>query len=305
MTRLLLCALAFLCAAALGLPEPAHASPPAPAEDAELQAVTAKMNAYVALMNRTLRASESIERYESWVDMEKGPVNKNRVFGVYELHDVTALIAEATEALKSEPALAGLDPGMKAYIEAYTQLAPIIDEANTYYERKEYLDDDLARGKQIHARLAPAAKTFLAAREKVEEEFGVERTKLAQRELAAIERLEGRKARWHRTHLLTAAQRIVERLPSNERPVVDVAALDADVAAYAEAVKAFNAYRTADPRALASLQGPVDSLLAASRAFRDALKPVKGDARRGGGQQLQAVVNAYNALAGSANNAAD
>lgn len=307
MIRLLLCAVAFLSVTTLAHAQAPNAAAPAQNQQAEdaLEAATAKLNAYVALMNRTLRASESIARYESWVDKEKGPVNKNRAFGVYELFDVADEIAEASEALKQEPKLAGLDASMKAYIEAYSQLSPIIDEANGYYERKDYLDDNLAKGREIHVRLMPAAKTFLAAREKVEQDVNAEKANLSALALAAIERREGRKARWHRTNLMMAARRIVDRLPDDKSPVVDVAAVEADVTRFADAVKEFDAYRASDSGALENIQAPLRSFLAAARDYRDAVKPVKGDVRRAGGQQLQAIVNSYNALVGSANNAAE
>jgi hypothetical protein len=298
----ILLAVTFLSAPTLTHAQTPNAAAQQQADDAT--AITAKMNAYAALMNRTMRASESIERYESWVDMDKGPTNKERAFGVYQLYDVTKLIAEASKALDTAPKLAELDAGMKAYIEAYSKLAPIIDEANTYYERKDYLDDNLARGKQIHKQFVPAAAAFLAAREKVEQDFQAEEMKLAQRELAVIEQQEGRKANWHRTNLMLAAQRIIDRMPSNESPLVDIAAFEADVSLFAIASKDFDDYRKSDPEALENLQGPVQSFLAASREFRDTIKLVKSDVRRGGGQKLQAVVNAYNALVGTANNAA-
>ncbi len=305
MIRFLLLALALVSAETQAHAQTPGAAQQQQSDEAALEAITAKMNAYVALMNRTLRASESIERYKSWVDMDKGPVNKNRAFGVYELYDVTDLIADASEALSKEPKLAGLDPSMEAYMEAYSQLAPIIDEANTYYERKDYLDDNLARGKQIHARLAPAAKTFLVARARVNQDLEIEQRNLSLRELAIIERREGRKAHWHRTNLMMAAQRMIDHLPGDDDPMVDIATLDADVTFFANASKDFDEYRKSDPQALESLQGSLRSFLAAAREFRDTIKSVKGDLRRGGGQQAQRLVNAYNALAGSANNAAD
>lgn len=304
MIRILLLAITFLGAASMAHAQAPNATPSGQqAPDAILEAATTKMNAYVALMNRTLRASESIERYKSWVDMDKGPVNKNRAFGVYELYDVTDLIADASEALGKEPKLTALDVSMKAYIEAYSTLAPIIDEANTYYERKDYLDDNLARGKQIHTRLVPAARTFLAAREQVEQDFKTEQANLSSLELSVIERSEGRKAHWHRANLMIAARRIVDRLTS--KTVFDVTAFEADVTRFGDALKDFEAYKTSDSQALKSLQAPLRSFLAATREFREALKTVKGEARRSAGQQMQAVVNTYNALVGSANNAAD
>lgn len=304
MFRILLLALSFL-----GLPAmAAQAQTPEAgqqADGAELEAISTKMNAYVDLMNRTLRASESIERYESWVDMEKGPVNKNRAFGVYELYDVTELIAEALAAIDQEPKLDGLDSSVKSYVEAYSQLAPIIDEANSYYESKDYLDDNLARGREIHTRLVPAAKAYLSAREALEAAFQAQRSKVAVMELAAIEKAEGRKSHWHRANLMLAARRIVDHIPDDGKPVIDMASFEESVTAYADAYKEFDTYKKANPQALRSMQGALQSFLAASRELREAIKPAKGDLRKAGGQELQKVINAYNALVGSANNAAD
>ncbi len=41
------------------------------ADEADPNAAIEKMNAYVSLLNRTIRASESLDRYDSWVDMKK------------------------------------------------------------------------------------------------------------------------------------------------------------------------------------------------------------------------------------------
>ncbi|MCA0420866.1 MAG: YiiG family protein, partial [Proteobacteria bacterium] len=60
------------------------------AADDDLQAAITKSNAYTGLMNRTLRAIQSWERYGSWVDMKKGPTGKERyiTYGLYSLYDV-------------------------------------------------------------------------------------------------------------------------------------------------------------------------------------------------------------------------
>ncbi len=80
------------------VPAPSAAS--APTGEAELQAAITKSNAYTALMNRTLRAIQSWERYASWVDMKKGPTGKERYisYGLYSLYDVTGEIRKAEEA---------------------------------------------------------------------------------------------------------------------------------------------------------------------------------------------------------------
>ena len=74
--------------AGLGLATPALSETPAvpPPPAASTQALIAKLNAYVELLNRTLRASESLSRYESWVKAKTGPTGKERVvYGLYSL----------------------------------------------------------------------------------------------------------------------------------------------------------------------------------------------------------------------------
>jgi hypothetical protein len=95
------------------------------AEEADPNAAIDKMNAYVSLLNRTIRASESLDRYDSWVDMKKGPTGKERnVYGLYSLYDVRSEIEAAEAAITAEPKLPALDEAMVSYIAIYQKLAP-------------------------------------------------------------------------------------------------------------------------------------------------------------------------------------
>ena len=49
---------------------------------------------------------------------------------------------------------------MKRYISAYEKLAPLITEANGYYERKDYLADKMAAGKTLHASCPQRRRRF-------------------------------------------------------------------------------------------------------------------------------------------------
>ncbi|MBL8587547.1 MAG: DUF3829 domain-containing protein, partial [Methylobacteriaceae bacterium] len=70
------------------------------AQPAELQQAITKSNAYVGLMNRTLRAGESWRRYQSWVKSPAGPTGRERiVYGLYGLYDVRSEIAKARAAM--------------------------------------------------------------------------------------------------------------------------------------------------------------------------------------------------------------
>lgn len=287
---------------ALGLP--AHAQPVSPPELAASRAVVSKLNAYVQLLNRTLRASESLARYASWVDMRTGPTGRERVvYGLYSLYDVRGEIEKARAAVAAAPAMPELDAQIGPYIAAYEALAPIVRQAEAYYDRQDYRDDKMAEGKALHARLAPAGQAFLAERAKLEALFAREKERSDAAELALVERLEGRKARWHAMNVLIRARPVLAVLPSEAKPVVDMPAFDAAVSSYAAAVRELDAFTATEPNALLSFADRPRTWLGKLREFRDKLAAAKGDARRGAGRDLDWLVRDYNTLISSAETA--
>ena len=210
----------------------AHAQSP----DADMQAGIAKTNAYIELMNRTLRAQESWNRYASWANVKTGPTGKERiVYGLYSLYDVRELIEKARAAAAQPPAYPALDETVKRYIAAYEVLAPLVTEADGYYERKDYMSDKMAGGKALHAKLAPAAQAFLTERKALERDMEAVKSDLDRRQLAAIEQSEGRKARYHVQALMIHAKRVL-RAQDAEKP--DLAALTQALNEYEAVVKA-------------------------------------------------------------------
>lgn len=287
----------------LALHAPARAQAPtqAPAtpepEQAAHQATTRKLNAYVGLLNRTLRAQESLARYASWVDMKAGPTGRERIiYGLYSLYDVRKEIETARAATVAAPVIPDLDAAVAAYIAAYEALAPAITKAEGYYERQDYKADKMAEGRALHAALAPGGQAFLAERAKVEALFAREKARSDADELALLERREGRKARWHLAHVMIRAREVVDHLPREAKPVVDLAAFDAALAAYAASVKDMDEYGAANPNAFSSFEGRPRSFLGRLREFRDKLARAKGDARRGPGSDLTWIVNDYNTM---------
>lgn len=294
----------FLISLAFAAPALAQtAAAPDPAQAAS-QATVRKLNAYVALLNRTLRASESIARYESWVNMRTGPTGRERIiYGLYSLYDVRSEIEKARAAVTAQPAMPELDAEVGPYTAAYEVLAPVITQADGYYERQDYKDDKMAEGKALHAKLAPAAQTFLAERAKIETLFAREKERSDAAELALIERGEGRKARWQVMNVMIRARPILGLLPSDAKPVVDMTAFEAAVAAYATAVRELDTYVAAEPGALSSFESRPRAWLGKLREFRDKLAAAKGDARRGAGRDLTWIVNDYNTMISTAETA--
>ncbi|MEW5964749.1 MAG: YiiG family protein [Pseudomonadota bacterium] len=272
---------------------------------AGLDASIRKANAYVALMNRTLRASESWSRYASWVDVRKGPTGKERiVYGLYGLYDVRDEIANALKASTEPPAWPEADETLKRYVAAYEALAPLIGEAEGYYERKDYLADKMAGGKALHVKLKPAAEAFLAERATFERDMAMVQSDLNRAELEALERSEGRKARWQVRNVMIEARGIVDLLPTNAAPVVRLAAFDAALDRYAAAVKELDDYARANPGSFHVFESQPRSLLGKLREMRAKLGRTKGDARKAGvGFELTWIINDYNMMVSTAESA--
>jgi uncharacterized protein DUF3829 len=275
-------------------------------DDAEagLRAATAKFNAYVEFLNRTLRASESLDRYKSWVNWTTGPTGRERIiYGLYDVYDTTSEAAAATDALTKEPLLPELDTAMRDYIAANATLGPILNEANGYYERADYKVDKMAQGKVLHAKIVAAAGPFLAARARVDALVTVEKAKVDLARLDAIEKREGRSAKWHVANVMMRAGRVMDLLPSNAKPIVDLTAFHAAMADYGDAVKAMDEYGAGKPNAFFVFESQPRSLLSKLRDFQEAVDRVKGDARRAGGDQLTWIVNDYNMMVTTSQNA--
>lgn len=277
----------------------------AQAQDADMQGGIAKTNAYIELMNRTLRASESWNRYASWVNVKTGPTGKERIiYGLYSLYDVRSETDKALMATSQPPAYAALDETVKRYIAAYEKLAPLITEADAYYERKDYLSDKMAAGKALHAKLAPAAQTFLTERKVLERDMEAVKRDLDRRQLAAIEQREGRKASWHVRNVMIEAKTMIDLLPSNAAPVVDLPAFDKALDRYAAAVKEFDAYSAATPNSFFVFESSPRNLLGKLREFRQKVGRTKGDARRAGvGHDLTWLINDYNMMVSTSQSA--
>lgn len=284
--------------------EPAAVTDTAEAADNALAKSAKKMNAYVEFMNRSLRAQELLDRYKSWVDFKNGPTGRERIiYGLYDVYDTTREASAATAALPQPPAMPELDAAMRDYIAANAALGPVLNEASAYYEREDYKSDKMSGGKALHARIVAAAGPFLAARAQVEAAFSIEKAKLDERQLASVEKRLGRQADWHVMNVMIHARRVVDLLPTNKHPVIETAPFDAAVAYYAAAVKAMDAYGAGKPNAFFVFELQPRSLLGKLREFQDKIDRAKGDARRGGGGDLTWIINDYNMMVTTSQNA--
>jgi hypothetical protein len=124
-------------------------------------ALTAKLQSYIECQNRfSSRAHESQRRYLSWADAEKGPAGAKNPMGLYTLDEPKQCIDGIAQSKDMDPDMPELEKAGDAYAVALGKLVPILEEANDYYEQKNFQDDKFAKGQELHPKLMAAWEEF-------------------------------------------------------------------------------------------------------------------------------------------------
>ncbi|ODP28489.1 uncharacterized protein PTI45_02034 [Paenibacillus nuruki] len=139
-----------------------------------------KYNSYVMLNNlMTGRINEVLLHYFEKFGTEKKPViEKNLSFIML---DVPAsqreVIDQAQGYTTSKPTFASADSAVTQLTPVIKDLLTVLDEMKVYYDSKGYVDDDFAKGKQLHTKLIntnlayeKAAKAYFKALQKMDAE---------------------------------------------------------------------------------------------------------------------------------------
>jgi hypothetical protein len=297
----------------------------------DVRAAIERANFYIEVSKATERAADSWDRYASWVNMKTGPTGQERYisYGMYELYEISGLLKEARRVIGQKPATPKLDAAMTRYLDAYDVLAPVLNRANAYYERKGYRSDSMAEGRGLHARMVPLATTFMAEREAMLVELRAFVRDVEGQELAAIEAREGRSRAWQVAHVMHAAGRVVDAFPKTRpvpmtsdmleeqmralgpntpgskfdeiisgvvRPkgvVIDMARFDPALKRYAEAVETFDRFAADKPDGLERFKNAPRQLLASLRALQQPLTRSQGRDFDGADALVGRTVNDY------------
>ena len=297
-----------LLAPPLALPAAAQApKPPASPE----QTLTEKMNAYVGCINRlSERSYDSRNRYFSWA-AKSGPTGKERIiYGTYTIYDTSDCRKNVEKANALEPRDAALEAAASAYVAAVTALEPLLKEADDYYDQEDYKDDRMARGKAMHPRLVAAWDAFAAADQSLRKGVEAVNDRRALERLAAIERSEGRKGRYHVEAAMIQAKRVL-RTQDTDKP--DVAAMTQALGEYESTLRAMEKLVADGEAKIGSIFiGEAKSLLTTGkqlmRRVRDKVPYSQGDRmmlNAGSGWMVegspQRLMRDYNELVGAYN----
>lgn len=156
----------FLAPVAAAAPIPVAPPPPPPAPSAEeLASIDVQPLIEHCVNASSERVARSRQRYFQWVDREDGPNARRNVYGLYSVSasEVPRCRNAVVEVAQRSPLLADLDASAAAYASALEAVTPLINQADAYYEREDYRDDDMARGREMHAGLIAAFDAFDAA----------------------------------------------------------------------------------------------------------------------------------------------
>jgi hypothetical protein len=287
---------------ALAEPPPTPAAPSVPdlgfhgLTEADLPTAIAKSNGVVGLLNASLRGKQSIDRYAQWANLKTGPTGKERIiYGLYSVgSSAKDAVDKARKAADAQPAIPVLDDATRQLATAFETLIPILNEAEAYYDRKDYLSDNMAGGKALHERLMPAATTFLAARNLTEALQNQFKDLIDRQQLAAIEKAEGKSVRWHLRNTMMLASKTVDLMPRSPKRGADLAAFDAALAAYGDAVRDFDTAVRDSGKST-----PVDSY---PRDILGKLREMRDDIARGHvdpmsfSMNADGIINSYNMM---------
>ena len=200
-----------------------------------------KLNAYVGCINRlSARAYDSRKRYFSWLG-KNGPTGQERIiYGAYTIYDTSDCKKNVEKANALEPHDADLETAASAYAEAVGKLEPLLKEADDYYSQENCKDDRMAKGKALHPRLIAAWDAFASADQKLRSGVEAINDKRSLEKLAAIEKDEGRKARYHVEALMIQAKRVVRAVDTDKPDLTAITQALNDYESLAEGSEQFS-----------------------------------------------------------------
>jgi hypothetical protein len=186
-----------------------------------------KIQAYIVCQNTlSSRIYESRNRYFSWVSPDKPLTGKESYqYGLYEVpaKDAQACSQNVEKARKLAPAIPKLEGLASEYAAATSEVATLSEQANKYYDQKDWRDDKWVKGKDLDPKLKAAWKRFNKVDHELHDELAGITKPLARRRLAQIDKEEGKKFLYHRKNVLLTSRELVEAGAVDEDIMVDFA----------------------------------------------------------------------------------
>jgi hypothetical protein len=181
-----------------------------------------KLGGYIDCYNASAStARDSYNRYLDWVNKKKGP-NCKETYISYGLFEIGASAVQTCNAAVQKgaatPPPIAADAAAAQVATVLSQLQPINDKAEAYYEAEDYKDDNCALAKSSHAQLISLFDQFLVAVDSMKLAVDQVKDEADLRQLALLERTEGRKFSYHVKKTMIYAKKLVDIYPEGQNP---------------------------------------------------------------------------------------
>ncbi len=153
-----------------GTEKPEAPGPTISPEEAEAiarEARIVKENAYITLSNMMgERFQDSLERYFKYLG-SKEKVSQKQPYSPYSMGEYyTKMVQEALDYVEKEPEMPELDTLVEELAPVVLDTMALLDKIVSYYDLKNYVDDDFEKGQEYHTQL-------LALNEQLQEPWDV------------------------------------------------------------------------------------------------------------------------------------
>lgn len=180
-------------------------------DDADEQ-LQEKIDEYVKCLNAlSTPVRKSRHRYLTWIP-SSGPVGNESFADIHKLPAGAAAqcAAGVAKAKTLPPNVVTLENAAAEFASAASEVDRLTNDAQRYFETKEFRADRFARGKAMHPRLMAAWDRFSRADAALHDIIDGITKPLARRVLQRIEREDGKRFRYHRKDVLITARELVE-----------------------------------------------------------------------------------------------
>ncbi len=280
-------------------------------DDAALEQWNSKIQIYVKALNGMQNPRTVFSSYMAWAK-EKGPTGKETSPGG--ISDVApymkSLETAAEQSDKISLKIPLMDLALHELAAAAKEVAPVASEANGYYRRKDYLEDGMAKGKELHPKIVAVFTRLFDAADRLSAMLRQVNPKVQKQALAQVERKYGKKYYWQHKNVMIAAGDLVDVTPTSTGAPLDKPAFDTALKQFLAAVKGFEDYynATGEEAVRKEVQmgfapGSFDSFIGYARELAANADHGDKSAAHKYGNALKSFIHSYNSLVDSSNHA--
>lgn len=241
-----------------------------------------KLNPYVECLNDF--ASDVRRGRHTWLETfpgKDGPADKDlkhgSLYGPRTLRDTARCFEGLDKAKTMKPSIPELEAAGQKWHEALAGLAPLYKTSNDYFEQGNYKDDKLAWAKQVHADLMAKWAAFDEATSALDGHVEKLEDEIQNKELAYLEKSEGRKIRFLHHQMLVKAKKLVKVAAVNTPAEIDLPTFTNAVADYDKAWTEVWSYYTTNKK---EVEDTVRAYWTIESPGKDLLKDAKDLMRR-------------------------